>query len=53
MEDYKEFLTTCDICDSEMDLKLYNDDQNPAFCPMCGEHVEWEEMEDDGIDWDD
>lgn len=30
---------SCEICDTETDVLVYNEDEKPVFCAMCGESV--------------
>ena len=37
------YLLKCPSCDVSLNLKVFEEDELPAFCPMCGEDVneEW------------
>ena len=37
---------TCEICDTDTDVFVYNEDEKPAFCAMCGESVITVELND-------
>ena len=38
-ENEYEYEIACFVCDSEVDVKVYNDQEQPLFCPMCGEQA--------------
>ena len=48
-EDLKEYGTTCDVCDSELELTAFGVSDLPLYCPMCGEQTEWEEFDSEEI----
>ena len=53
MGEYPEkYSTTCDVCDSELELTTLSVSDLPLYCPMCGEQTEWEEFDFDE-DWAD
>lgn len=41
MEEY-QYEAICDVCDTEQQISIRNEDERPGFCAMCGEQLEWE-----------
>lgn len=40
----EEFVTVCPVCDSECIVRpLYENFEEPAYCPMCGTEAQVEE----------
>lgn len=37
MSEELEYVMECIVCDVETSIVILNDDEKPAFCPMCGE----------------
>lgn len=44
MIDY-EYDLECPVCDVGLSVTVENTEEKPAYCPMCGTQVEWEEVE--------
>jgi len=46
MEIYK-YMLECSACETEMELTVFEQDELPCYCPMCGDSVdeEWIEKE--------
>jgi len=40
----------CESCDSEFRIDSSNLEQNPQWCPFCGEELEEDEEQDDDED---
>lgn len=45
---------SCSICDILTKVSVvYEDEEIPRFCPMCGSDVDVDELEEDDTEWDD
>lgn len=42
----EQYITVCDICDTESNLVVTDTDELPIYCPMCGSVTDWEESDD-------
>jgi endogenous inhibitor of DNA gyrase (YacG/DUF329 family) len=51
MEEF-DFSLNCPSCDSEVTIKVSQEDELPVFCPMCGEDVNenWFMIESDDVE---
>lgn len=38
MDEYS-WIISCNICETETDITVYDQDEKPVFCPMCGDDV--------------
>lgn len=43
----KEYWTECEACGTETQVLVIDEDEVPCYCPMCGYHSEYEELDDD------
>lgn len=39
MSEEVEFVTSCEVCESECSIVVLNVDEKPVHCPMCGEEA--------------
>jgi hypothetical protein len=48
MSDPYPYTFECPSCDCNISLTVYDCDELPIFCPMCGDDMngEWDEKED-------
>jgi rRNA maturation endonuclease Nob1 len=42
-----EYSGTCDVCYSQLQVSVLDEEETPSFCPMCGSEMEFEVEEDD------
>lgn len=45
MEEEYQYEIECPMCESMLDLQVYQIDERPCYCPMCGTEVEWSSTE--------
>ncbi len=45
IEDTIEYQVTCDICTVVTEVCVWETDEKPTFCPMCGSEAVGEEIE--------
>jgi hypothetical protein len=43
----EEYWGLCDVCDTETQVMVVNSEDVPAFCPMCGSDVEFENLSEE------
>ena len=41
-DDTVTYKLNCEVCDVTTKIVVYEIDEKPSFCPMCGEEVEFE-----------
>jgi len=48
MDEYK-YTLECGSCEARMELVVYDEDELPIYCPLCGEDVneEWLKKDED------
>jgi predicted RNA-binding Zn-ribbon protein involved in translation (DUF1610 family) len=39
MEDQWTYKASCEVCETKMVLIIEHEDEQPMFCPMCGEEA--------------
>ena len=42
-----DYVLECPSCDVSLSLRVFDEDELPAFCPLCGEDVNEEWSVDD------
>ena len=42
-----EYWTECDNCGVETQVLVIDESEIPQYCPMCGYHVKYEELDED------
>jgi hypothetical protein len=42
-----EYWGLCDVCDTETQVMVVNSEDVPAFCPMCGSDMEFENLSEE------
>lgn len=43
----EEYWGLCDVCDVETQVMVVNSEDVPAFCPMCGSDMEFENLSEE------
>jgi hypothetical protein len=43
----EEYIAICDVCDIETQVLVSNSEDVPAFCPMCGSDVDFENLSEE------
>lgn len=43
----EEYWAYCDVCDTETQVMVVNSEDVPAFCPMCGSDLEFENLSEE------
>lgn len=41
-----EYATVCEVCDTELFLRVVGEEEPPLHCPMCGEQTKYDEIEE-------
>ena len=41
-----EYWTECQACDTETQVMVFDQEEIPQFCPMCGFQCDYEELEE-------
>ena len=43
----EEYWGLCDVCDVETQVMVVSSEDVPAFCPMCGSDMEFENLSEE------
>ena len=49
-QDDLEYIGVCNLCDTETQILVVEEEEPPVYCPMCGHSVTFELLDDDDYD---
>jgi len=47
MDGEYKYRAECDVCGGAISLRIYEEEETPSFCPLCGNDVEYEYKDSD------